>query len=188
MRKYQIAILTISFSLFLGTLSAAADLQNGFMAYKWGDNISHYQELTELYAKKDVIYYSNPGESYTIDDISIDDVIFGFYKDSLFAVYISINALETYDRIKLHMKLKYGLPDTKTSTKDHLTTYKWKYQGVTIKLKTDEIEGEMKLAFYYTLLSRDLKKDNLDEIDATSYRFFPIDKTKTPKMVPFLEF
>ena len=146
MRKYQIAILTISFSLFLGTLSAAADLQNGFMQYKWGDNISQYQELTELYAKKNVIYYSNPGESYTIDDISIDDVIFGFYKDSLFAVYISINALETYDRIKLHMKLKYGLPDTKTSTKDHLTTYKWKYKGVTIKLKTDAIEEKMKAA------------------------------------------
>lgn len=188
MKKYQIAILTVSFILCLGAVSAANDLRNGFMDYKWGDNISNYQELAELYTKKEVIYYSNPAESYTIDDIFIDDVIFGFYKDSLFAVYISINALETYDRIKLHMKLKYGLPDTKTSTKDHLTTYKWKYQGVTIKLKTDEIEGKMKLAFYYTLLSRDLKKDNLDEIDETSFRFFPIDKTKTPKMVPFLEF
>jgi len=188
MRKYQIAILTISFILCLGAISVANDLQNGFMGYKWGENISRYGELTELYTKKDVTYYSNPGESYTIDDISIDDVIFGFYRDSLFAVYISINAMETYDQIKLHMKLKYGLPDTKTSTKEHLTTYKWKYQGVTIKLKTDEIEGKMKLAFYYTPLSRDLKKNHLDEIDETSYRFFPIDKTKTPKMVPFLEF
>lgn len=187
MRKYHIAVFAVSFILFLGTLSVAAELQSGFMEYKWGENISQYEGLTKLYTKRDITYYSNPGESYTIDDISINDVIFGFYKESLFAVYVSIDTLETYDRIKQHMKIKYGLPDTKTAAKDHLTL-KWKYQDVAIKLKIDELEGKMKLAFYYGPLSRDLKKNQLDEFNETSFRFFPIDKDKKPDMIPFLKF
>ncbi len=88
----------------------------------------------------------------------------------------------------MHMKNKYGLPDTKISAKDYLTTYKWKYQDVSIKLKTGQIDGKMKLAFYYRPLSGDIKKEQLDATSETSYRFFPIDKNKTPKLVPFLEF
>jgi len=187
MRKYHVAVFTVTFILFLGTLSVAAELQDGFMGYKWGGDISHYDEFTELYSKGDITYYSNPDESYTIDDISINNVIFGFYKESLFGVYVCIDTLEIYDRIKQHMKLKYGLPDTKTVSSDRLTL-KWKYQDVAIKLKIDEMRGKMKLAFYYRPLSRDLKKKQLDEIHETSFRFFPIDKNKKPDMVPFLEF
>lgn len=188
MRKYHIAVGIIMFILNLGTVSAAAELEDGFMGYKWGESISQYPELTGLYTKGDVTFYSNPGESYTVDDITVDDVVYGFYQGSLWAVYIKIDAPETYDKVMQHMKLKYGLPDTKTSAKDHLTTIKWKYKDVTIKLKTDEIGGKMKLAFYYRPLSRDLKKDQIDEISETSYRFFPIDKNKQPRMIPFLEF
>lgn len=187
MRKYHLAVLTVSFILFLATLSAAAELQDGFMGYKWGESISQYEGLTKLYTKGDITYYSNPGESYTIEDISIDDVIFGLYKERLFGVYIGIDSLEIYDRIKQHMKLKYGLPDTKTAAKDHLTL-KWKYQDVAIKLKINESKGKMKLAFYYRPLSRDLKKKQLDEFNETSFRFFPIKKDERPEKVPFLKF
>ncbi len=73
MRQNYVAVVTISFLLFLATFSVAAELQDGFMGYKWGENISQYESLTKLYAKGDVTYYSNPGESYTLDDISIND-------------------------------------------------------------------------------------------------------------------
>ncbi len=188
MRKYQITVFIVSLILHLGTISVAAELQDGFMGYKWGEDISQFKGFTELYTKKDVTYYSNPNESYTLDDVSIDDVVFGFYKDRFFALYVGVDTLEIYDRIALHMKLKYGFPHTKTSAKDNLATFKWKYQDVSIKLKTDEIGGKMKLAFYYGPLSRDLNNDQIDEISETSYRFFPIDKNKTPRRIPILEF
>ena len=122
MRKYNVGVLFVFVILSLGTVSVAAELQDGFLGYKWGGSISQYAELTGLYAKGDVTYYSNPGESYQLEDITVDDVVFGFFQGSLFAVYVGIDALETYDQVMLHMKLKYGFPDTKTSAKDHLTT------------------------------------------------------------------
>ena len=188
MRKYHIAIFAVSFMLFLGSFSVAAELNEGFMKYKWGENISQYEGLlTQLYTKGDVSYYSNPGESYVLDDISIDDVIFGFYKESLFAVYIGIDTLEIYERIKQRMQIKYGIPDNKTTARDQLTL-KWKYQDVNIKLKIDELKGKMKLAFYYSALSHDLNKNQLDEINEKSFRFFPIEKDKKPEKIKFLVF
>lgn len=188
MRTFYRAGCVIAVILYFGSVAVAAELQNGFMAYKWGADISRYDELTLLHSKGDVTYYSNPGESYVIDNISINDVIFGFFKDQLFAVYIGIDSFETYDKINLHMKNKYGLPDTKISAKDYLTTFKWKYENVTIKLKNDQIDGKMKLAFYYRPISLELKKEQLDVINDTSFQFFPVDKNKTPQLVPFLTF
>ncbi len=188
MRQFIKAGFITFFILLLGTVCIAANLQDGFMAYQWGEDISRYDELTPLHTRGDFTYYSHPGESYSIDDISINNVVFGFYKDQLFAVYVGIDSFETYDKINLHMKNKYGIPDTKISTKDYLTTYKWKYQDVSIKLKTGQIDGKMKLAFYYRPLSGDINKEQLDATSETSYKFFPIDKNKTPKLVPFLEF
>lgn len=186
MRQYLIALCTVSFILFFGNLSAA-EIQEGFMGYKWGENVSQYEGLTRMYTKGDITYYSNPGESYTLDDMAIHDVIFGFYKESLFAVYVGIDSLEKYDEIQKHMQVNYGLPDHKTVGKEHLTL-KWKYQDIAIKLKIDKGNEKMKLAFYYTLLSRDLKKKQLNEIDNTSFEFFPIEKEKRPENFKLLRF
>jgi hypothetical protein len=188
MKKYHLAVLIVALIFFLGKTSIAADLQEGFMRYQWGENISIYPGLTKLYSKRNVAYYSNPGESYIVDDISVDNVVFGFYKESLFAVYIRIGTLDKFDQIRQHLKIKYGLPGTKVSAKDYVDTLSWKYQDVTIKLKTDQIEGKMKLAFYYRPLSRALNANELKEISETSFKFFPVDKSKKPDGFRLLEF
>ncbi len=187
MRQYRIAILSFSIILFLGSIAIATELQEGFMKYKWGEDISQHEGLTRLYAKEDITFYSNPGEAYTLDDISINNVIFGYYKENLFAVYVCIDTLEIFDRIKQHMSVNYGLPDTKTAAENQVTL-KWKYQDITIKLKINEMDEKMKLAFYYGPLSRELKKNQFKDIDETSFRFFPIEKDKKPEMIPFLKF
>lgn len=179
----------IVYCLFvLSTVVSAADLKDGFMGYKWGESASRYPELRILYTKGDITYYSNPGESYTLEDITVNDVIFGFYQQSLFAVYIGIDTLEIYDSIERHLRSKYGLPGTKVSAKDYLNTHKWTYQGVKMKLKSSQVDGKMKLGMYYKPLVKDLSEDRVEEINERSYRFFPIDKNKRPERFPLLEF
>jgi len=158
------------------------------MSYKWGESASRYPELRILYTKGDITFYSNPGESYIIEDITVDDVVFGFFQQNFFAVYIGINSLEIYDSIERHLRSKYGLPGTKVSAKDYLTTHKWKYKGVKMKLKTSQIDGKMKLGMYHQALVNELREDKVEEINESSYRFFPIDKNKRPERIPLLEF
>ena len=51
MKNHHIAILILASSLYLFSSAVAADLEQGFMGYQWGDDISHYDGLTELYSK-----------------------------------------------------------------------------------------------------------------------------------------
>ena len=86
------------------------------------------------------------------------------------------------------MRDKYGLPSVKSSSTEYLTTHKWKYKDVTIKLKANQIDSDMKVAFYYDPLSDALRKEKFTEVGDDSFRFFPIDKNKKPERIPFLEF
>jgi len=187
MIKYFIAIVIVASNLYLYNSAWAADLEKGFMGYKWGDEIWYYDELKHLYNKGNLTFYSNPGESYSIEGVTIGDVIYGFYKSKFYAVYINIDSIDKYDVIEGHLKAKYGLPDSKTSTKDNVFTYKWKYKAVTIKLKTNQLKGNMKVAFYHEPTADGLEKEyillDLEESD----RFFPIKKNENINMTPFLE-
>ncbi len=108
MKKYHIAIIILASSLYLFTCAWAADLEEGFMGYKWGDDSWNYEGLKQLYNKGGITFYSNPGESYSIEGVTIGDVIYGFYEDKLYAVYINIDSLDKYDVIE-QVKITYPL-------------------------------------------------------------------------------
>ena len=179
-------IIIVSLALLLGTNAGASDLQKGILQYQWGDSTARYNGLSKLDDKGEVSYYSKPGEIYTIGEVSVDKVIYGFYRDQLFGVYLNIDSIEYYDELLLHMKSQYGLPAYKT-TADNLIVYKWKQQDVTIKLKMNKPARKMKLAFYYRPLSSKLTAKQ-EEIDTTSFRFVPIEKDKKPEKFILFEF
>lgn len=163
------------------------DIENGFVEYKWGDSSTKHAGLKILGEKEDISYYSKPEESYTIGNVTIDEVIYGFYKDQLFGVYLNIDSIEVYDTLLAHMKSLYGLPATKL-TADNLSVLKWKQKDVTIKLKLDEPAQKMKLSFYYRPLSRELNAKDWEELDTSTFRFVPIEKDKKPEKFILFEF
>lgn len=184
----KISIITF-LAIFLTISSVpAANLEHGFKEYKWGQNIKMFPNLQKLYTRSHITYYGNPGETYFLDDLVINDIVFGFYDDRLLGVYIGIDTLEKYDKIMNYMRQQYGLASVKSSSSGNLTTHKWEYRDVTIKLKADKIDSDMKVAFYYDPLSDALRRERTIEVSDDSFRFFPIDKNKKPEMIPFLEF
>lgn len=173
--------------LLLGTVAGAAELHEGISKYRWGESASRYAGLSKLGDKGEVGYYTKPGETYTIGDVSIENVIYGFYRDQLFGVYLNIESIEVYDKLLTHMKSLYGLPATKTRM-DNFLVYKWKQKEITIKLKADEPIRKMKLAFYYRPLSSELNAQQWEELDTSSFRFVPIEIDKKPEKFILFEF
>ena len=188
MRIHLAATLALLMTLLPIGAAWAEDLEDGFMGYQWGSDISKYPALKQLYSKGGLTFYSSPGESYTLEDMTIGDVIYGFYRDKFYAVYVNLDTIEKYDAVERIMKAKYGLPDHKSSSKENLFTFKWKYQDVTIKLKQDQLKGNMKVAFYHEPTSSGLDQERrILEIE-TSDQFFPLEKGENIDMVPFLDF
>ena len=177
----------ISLALLSGSSANATDVQKGISQYNWGDSASSYKGLSKLGDKGDVSYYSRPEEMYMIGGVSVDKIIYGFYKDQLFGVYINIDSIDMYDKLRSHMNSQYGLPVYKT-TADNRNVYKWKQENIAIKLKTNTTDRKMKLVFYYRPLSSKLNAKQWEELDTTSFHFVPIEKDKKPEKFVLFKF
>lgn len=156
MRGFKFAVIGILFWSFFSGLLHAAELKESFLGVKWGTNISALPEFKKIAGKEDLAYYENPTKIYTVFEVENPSVIYGFYKDQFFATYIQVDTFTVFERVKEHISEKFGTPKTILKMKARQTIYRWKHQGIKIKLKLFELEGKMKLAFYYTPLSNKL--------------------------------
>jgi hypothetical protein len=139
-----------------------SDLQEGFLGTNWGIHISELTGFSKVSQKGDVSYYGNPQKSYTIFGVDTANVIFGFFKDKFFAAYIAVESIGVFDRAKNHLTQKFGSPQTILKTQNRQTILSWKQTDTRIKLKLYEKEGKMKLAFYYTPLTRKVNQAQRD--------------------------
>ena len=143
-------------ALFLpGSVSLlAADLKDGFFDIEWKTNLSQVAGFKKVGENLNVDYYMNPKRVFAIDDIRIPDVVYGSHANQFFAVYVNIDNIEVFAQIRRHLNQNYGVPRITRSMPAEQTTYQWKHAKTKIKLKTYENKNNMKIAFYYTPLSR----------------------------------
>lgn len=180
--------LTICFALLFAGTASAADLQQGLSGYKWGESVSKYPGLKKAGEKGNVTYYSKPGEVYTIGDVSVENVVYGFFEDKLFGIYLNIDSADIYDQLFAHMKSEYGLPDYKT-TAENQPVYKWNEWDVTVKLKLNQLTQKMKLAFYYVPISKQVNSKLADEYDdGEFFHFTTPEKNQPPEKIILFTF
>jgi len=176
MRKLKIVTYGLAIMFILAGVLHAADLNESFLGVKWGTNISELPKFKKISGKDDVAYYQNPAKAYTVYEVENPSVIYGFYKGQFFATYIQVNTFTVFERVKEHISQKFGPPKTTLKMKARQTIYGWKHQDIKIKLKLFELEGKMKLAFYYKPLSNKLNAEQEGSFPTNTERVFTLDE------------
>ena len=176
MRKLKLVIYGLGFLFILTGVLHAAELNEIFLGVKWGTNISELPKFKKISGKDDVAYYQNPAKAYTVYEVENPSVIYGFYKGQFFATYIQVNTFTVFERVKEHISQKFGPPKTTLKMKARQTIYGWKHQDIKIKLKLFELEGKMKLAFYYKPLSNKLNAEQEGSFPTNTERVFTLDE------------
>ncbi len=176
--------------LLLGTSAATAgDLQQGIAGMKWGDPVMDLSRFKQVLSKGDVNLYVDTEGVYTLANVEATRALFGFYQDQLFAVFLAIASPEVFADVRRALKAQLGNPETTITLKNPKKVYKWKRGKVRVKLKEYTATGEMKLAFYYTPLSRKLNKAELEQMsDPQRVQFLPITPHGRPRAIPVLNF
>jgi hypothetical protein len=180
---FLLAVLLMS----TGNLSAA-DLKDGFFDIQWKTNLSQMVGFKKVGENLNVSYFTKPKRVYTINDISITDVVYGSYADQFFSVYINIETIEVFTQLRRHMNRNYGLPRIAKKMPAEQTTYQWKHKKTKIKLKIYENRNNMKLAFYYTPLSRQVNESQ-QEAFHENFRspMFPLDNSRMQNAIDLME-
>ena len=153
----------------------------GFAGIKWGASISSHPALKALGGKDNVAYYQDTDRIFEFDGEPLKDLIYGFYKESFFAAYANITTPDIFSNLKSKFQDSFGNYKINRSEKENLTTYRWEYKDVKIKLKNWESSGKMKIAFYYTPISKQINEDEQEIFQTNKVRFVPIEKGKKPE-------
>lgn len=150
-----------------GGAAHASDLEKGFMDTTWATPVSELQGLAPVGKDGKVTYYVKTDRDWRIFGTEVPEVVYGFYEEKLFAVYVDLEAIDAFTQIKRYIGQKYGLPKTSRETRGDLTTYSWTVKDTRIKFKHGTAYSRMKLGFYYLpiagRLNSELKKELEDE-------------------------
>jgi hypothetical protein len=170
-----------------GSLNAA-DLNKGFFDIQWKTNLSRTAGFKKVGENLNVSYFINPERVFTINEIKISDVVYGSYADQFFAVYINIDNIEVFAQLRRYMNRNFGVPRITRSMPAEQTTYQWKHEKTKIKLKIFENRNNMKIAFYYTPLSRKVNESQQETFyENFSRPRFPLDDSKMQKAMNLME-
>jgi hypothetical protein len=154
-------VIILAVILGLATSLPAADLQQEFNGIQWSASSKKITRLQESAAKGAVRYFQRTGDRFTIADLTFDHLIYGFYQDQFFAVFINLQSDAEFNQIKDHLTRTFGKP--RANFRMNETVFIWDYRKIKIKLKQDEKGRSYKLAYYYRPLSEKLNEESLEE-------------------------
>jgi hypothetical protein len=174
--------------ILAATVVLADDASLSLHGMTWGSPIEDHPNLVLVQETEMAAYYTDDKTVFQVADQKVDRVVYGFYKGKLFAGFIHLSLPVQFVNLKSHFSKRYGPATINYGKEGKPTVYRWKTGHIKIKLKISESGKEMKLAVYYTPLSKKLNEERLENQADTSRRFLPIEKDKTPEMVPLFRF
>ena len=180
----SLTILSIMLTLSIWPQTGAAlELKDGFFDIPWGGYLNKLQGFEPLAQNSEISYFVKPDRVYKINDIEVENVIYGFYADRFFAVYISVDGIDVFAQLRRYITQKYGNPRIKMESRPQQTVYTWKHERVKIKMKHRELEGSMKLGFYYTPLTGKANRAQAEAFEEPPRTRFPLSEQKQREAV-----
>jgi hypothetical protein len=149
--KMYTFVLTIVLLCGLADPLPAEDVQQVFSGIPWGSSITAFQGLRETARSGDIAFYKRDKDIYSIANVALTDIIYGFYDGKFFSVYLKISNPDDIETIKTSLDKVYG--PARAQLRLHQTIYIWDYLDVKIKLKQPRDASDAKLAYYYVPLS-----------------------------------
>ncbi len=182
--------LTILLSLALivpGRAAAQQPLEKSFLGLPWGADIREHDGFKFLHGKEGLRFYTKPGTVRMVKDIRVEKVVYGTYNYQFFAAFLVLETPEAFAELRDYMASRYGFPKTSYQARSQMTTHRWRYRQIKMKLKTTDDGQKMKLAFYYAPISRKVNEAFV-ELEQKGTRWLPIERDKKPEALPLLEF
>lgn len=163
------------------TPTHAANLQSGIHGMVWGGFAADYPHLVKVREEGGASYYVNRQMVYHTADQPVTGVVYGFYRDRLFAAYIKMSTPNQAYYLEKHFSGEYGPAKVKPAGAE--TIYRWEHGDLKIKLKVNDTREDIKLGIYFQPLAKELNQTLVEEGPADISSPTP-SKDKTVKSAP----
>lgn len=137
-----------------GCGSQAAGEPDNFRGVKWGAEVSSVPRLNQIAGEGDLIFYEKNDDQLQIDEIRLEQVIYGFHKGRFYIGMVYFPATG-FERMQEIMTRKLGQPSKPDDTPSKLI---WDSANVSVLLSLSEGSGRMVYMYKPIQLEVEIKK------------------------------
>jgi hypothetical protein len=168
----------------------ASELQTGFGGIDWSTSREQIKDCEPLEAREGIQYCLRRNQPHTLMGDPVPHVLYGFFQDAFFAVFIRIENDEVYARTKERLMDLLGTPDTSLDKEGVVSTFRWTDADVRIELFNDRSRQGFSLVYYYLPLANKAFRKHKALIPSKwpKIKLFPAEKGDDPEAIGILQF
>ena|SRR5208337_2990135 len=155
----QLATLGLCLAAFVvctlwGCGSPAASEPDNFRGVKWGAEVSSVSGLNQVASDGDLVFYEKSGDQLQIEEMRLDQVIYGFHKGR-FYIGMAYFPAAGFKRMQEIMTRRLGQPSKPDNTASELI---WDSDNVSVLLTQSDSSGRLVYMYKPIQLEVELKK------------------------------
>ena len=145
MRIFGLAFATALVLTLLGCSSPAASEPDGFRGIKWGTNIDTLSGFNQIAKEGNLTFFEKTDDQLQIDDVKLDQVIYGFHKGRFYTAMIYFPA-SGFNRVQEIVGRRLGKPSQPDNTPSRAM---WDGPNVSVLLTLGNSPDSARLAYLY---------------------------------------
>lgn len=137
------------FFAVLNGICIAEDLQNGFGGIDWATKLDQVRDCQKIEDREGIQYCFRHDQAHTLMGEPAPAVLYGFYQDAFFGVFIQIENDEAYGQSKTRLMDRLGTPQVSFDKEGTASTLRWTEGLVRVELFNDRSKEGFRLVYYY---------------------------------------
>ena len=138
----------VIFTLMTGVVWAE-NINSGFGGIDWATPREAVLDCEKVEERGDIRYCMRRDQAHTLLGESIPEVLYGFYKESFFSVFIRVEDEEAYRVTKKQLLDRLGSPESSLDKEGMVAVLRWTRDKVRVELHNDRSVQGFQVAYYY---------------------------------------
>jgi hypothetical protein len=150
-----IALVAVCLMLFNYAATTTQE-REGILGVAWSANIRDLPDMQLIAEDGDHRYYSRARDESKLEDITVDKIVYGFYKGRFFNVMAYFSSKPSFSKMKDRLSGKYGNPYKPDETDQK---YFWTVDTVHLLLTYDEAANQGRLTYFYQPIEGEIERN-----------------------------
>jgi hypothetical protein len=141
-----LSMASFSLSSYSTDVYAMTNEPADFRGLRWTTNIRELSDLQPMAAEGEMKFFERKNDNLSIGDAKASKIVYGFYKDSLYSVFVYFDGLINFDKLKKIFIQKHG---EAYQPNEYLNRYSWNGNTVDILLTYDDILKNGRIVYFH---------------------------------------
>lgn len=160
-----VALVAVSILLF-NYASTTTHEREGILGIAWAANIRDLPDMQLISDDGDHRYYSRAGDEGKIEGITVDQIVYGFYRGRFYNVMAYFTSKPSFERMRDRLASRYGSPFKPDESE---LKFFWTADTVHLLLTYNEATNQGRLSYFYQPIDGEIERsEKAKEKPATS--------------------